>query len=158
MFIIIAVACHSSKKIVLASKKNMSSSAGLVILRNYAVNADVRLPEIINYKFIITAEEFHNTFHMTKATPGTAIVPDFNSQFIAAIILQPTERVISIDINKAETDEQNLNIYYTLTDTTSWITYPHTIKTIAAIPKNDSIEQVNFYKDDVKQKTLSVND
>ena len=62
-----------------SSTKHITSGVGLVILNNYAVNANVLLPDTINHKFIVTAEEFYNTFHMTKATPGTAIVPNFTT-------------------------------------------------------------------------------
>lgn len=159
LFIIIATACNSTKKTVLSSKKNLPSSpVNLVILTNYAVNPSVSLPDTFNHTFIVAAEKFHKTFHMTKASPGTAVVPDFNRQSVVAIILQPTERVISIDINKAEIMDKDLNIYYSITDTTSWITYTHTIKAIAAVPKNDSIKQVNFYKNDIKEKTILVNE
>ncbi len=150
LFIIISMAFSSTAHI--------ASEVGLVILNNYAVNANVLLPDTINHKFIVTAEEFYKTFHMTKATPGTAIVPDFNKQSVVAIILQPTERVVSLDIHKAEIDNNNLNIYYTITDTASWTTYPHTIKLAAAVKKNNSIKRVNFYKNNVEEKSLLVND
>jgi hypothetical protein len=73
--------------------QHIASGVGLVILNNYAVNANVILPDTINHKVIVTAEEFYKTFHMTKATPGTAIVPDFTRQFVVAIILPPTEKL-----------------------------------------------------------------
>ena len=136
--------------------QHIASGVGLVILKNYAVNANVLLPDTINHKFIVTAEEFYKTFHMTKATPGTAIVPDFTSQFVVAIILPPTEKVVSINIDKAEKDDKNLNIYYTITDTTSWTTYPHTIKAVAAIDKSTSVKQVNFYNNNIKERTFFV--
>ena len=136
--------------------EHVASGVGLVILNNYAVNANVLLPDAINHKFIVTAEEFYKTFHMTKATPGTAIVPEFTRQFVVAIILPPTEKVVSIDIHKAETDEKDLNIYYTITDTTSWTTYPHIIKAVAAVDKSNSVKQVNFYNNNIKERTFFV--
>lgn len=136
--------------------QHIASGVGLVILNNYAVNANVILPDTINHKVIVTAEEFYKTFHMTKATPGTAIVPDFTRQFVVAIILPPTEKVVSINIDKAAKDDKNLNIYYTITDTTSWTTYPHTIKSVAALDKNNSVKQVNFYNNNIKQRTFFV--
>lgn len=130
------------------------TASGLVILNNYAVNANVLLPDTINHKFIVTSEEFYKTFHATKATPGTAVVPDFARQFVVAIILPPTEKVVSIDIHKAETDDKNLSIYYTITDTTSWTTYPHTIKAVAAVDRSNSVEQVNFYNNNIRERTF----
>ncbi len=136
--------------------EHIASGAGLVILNNYAVNANVLLPDSINHRFIVTAEEFYKIFHMTKATPGTAIVPDFTSQSVVAIILPPTERVVSIDIHKAETDDKNLNIYYTITDTASWTTYPHTIKAVAAVNKSNSVKRVSFYNNNIKERTIFI--
>lgn len=156
LFIIISMACNSTKN--KASKNITSIPVEFVVLKNYAVNTTVPLPDTINHKFIVTAEDFHKTFHMTKASPGTAIVPDFNTQAVVAIILQPTERVVSIDLYKAEILDKDLNIYYTITDTTSWTTFSHTIKAMAAVPKNSSIKQVNFYNNNVKEKTLLMND
>lgn len=156
LFIIISMSCSSTKNI--AFKTIPSRQIDFVILKSYAVNSTVSLPDTINHKFIVTADEFNKTFHMTKASPGTAIVPDFTSQSVVAIILHPTERVVSIDLQKAEIDDKDLNIYYTITDTTSWITYPHTIKAVAAVRKNNDIKQVNFYNNNAKEKTLSVND
>ncbi len=150
------MACNSTKNI--ASKSITSYQIDFVVLKNYAVNSSVPLPDSINHKFIITAEEFHKTFHMTKASPGTAVVPDFDSESVAAIILQPTERVVSIDIHKAEISDKDLNIYYTITDTTSWTSYPHTIKAVASVPKSSDVKQVNFYNNNVKEKTLLMND
>lgn len=91
---------------------------------------------------------------MTKATPGTAVVPDFARQFVVTIILPTTEKVVSIDIHKAERDDKNLNIYYTITDTTSWSTYPHIIKAVAAVDKSNSIKHVNFYNNNIKERTF----
>lgn len=154
LFIIISMACNSTKNI--ASKNIASYQVDFVVLKNYAVNSTVPLPDTINHKFIVTAEEFHKTFHMTKASPGTAIVPDFNSQAVVAIILPPTERVVSIDLHKAEIIDKDLNIYYTITDTTSWTTYPHTIKAVGAVQKNNNLKRVNFYNNNIKEKTLFI--
>ncbi len=159
LFIIISMACKTNKNIASSSKKNTPhSEIGFVVLHNYAVNPSVPLPDSINHRYIVTAEEFNKTFHMTKASPGTAIVPDFSAQAVVAIILQPTERVVSIDIHKAEITEKDVNIYYTITDTASWTTFSHTIKTVATVPKSNSIKQVNFYRNDAKEKTVLVND
>jgi hypothetical protein len=164
LFIIISMACKSTKNIApsfeeskISSKETMTSSpVNFVVLYNYAVNSSVPLTDSVNHKFIVTAEEFHKTFHMTKASPGKAIIPDFNSQYVVAIILQPTQKVVSIDIHKAEISDHDLNIYYAITDTTSWQTYPHTIKAAAALPKIKQIKQVNFYRNEAKEKTVLV--
>lgn len=159
LFIIISMACKTNKNIASSSKKSAPhSQMGFVVLHNYAVNPSVLLTDSINYKYMVTAEEFNKTFHMTKASPGTAVVPDFSRQSVVAIILQPTEKVISIDIHKAETGDKDLNIFYTITDTAKWTTFSHTIKAIAAVPKNYIIKQVSFYKNDLKEKTILVND
>lgn len=165
-FIIISMACKSTKNIAPSSEESktstketmISSPLNFVVLHNYAVNSSLPLPDSINHKFIVSADEFNKTFHMTKASVGAAVVPDFNRQSVAAIILQNTEKVISADINKAEMRDHDLCIYYTISDTASWITYPHTIKAIAAIPKNRDIKQVIFYKNEVKEKTILVKD
>lgn len=159
LFIIISMACKTNKIILSSAEKSEPhSQISFVVLHNYAVNPSEPLTDSINCKYIVTAEEFNKTFRMTKASPGTAIVPDFSAQSVVAIILQPTERVISIDIRKAEISEKEVNIYYTITDTVSWTTFSHTIKTVATVPKSNSIKQVNFYRNDIKEKTVLVND
>lgn len=153
-----AIACHSTKKTYSLPHKNMSSSpVDFRILNNYAVKSSVLLPDSVNHTFIVNAAAFNKTFQMTKASPGTAVVPDFSSQSIVAIILPSTKKVVSIDINKAEMAGNDLHIYYTITDTTSWITYPHIIKTLAAISKNDSLKQVIFFRNDSMEKTILIN-
>lgn len=107
---ITATACHSTRKTYLSSNKNMPFlPIDFMILKNYAVKPSLSLPDSVNHIFIVTAAEFNKTFQMTKASPGTAVVPDFNSQSVVAIILPPTERVVSIDINKAEMTGNDLN-------------------------------------------------
>lgn len=152
------MACKTNKNITSESAKDAHlPPIGFVVLHNYAVNPSVRLPDSFNYRYIVSAEEFNKAFHMTKASPGTAVVPDFTRQSVVAVIMQPTERVVSIDIRKAEAANKEVNIYYEITDTASWTTFSHTVKAIAAIPKNDSVKKVNFYKNEIKEKTIYIN-
>ncbi|MCW3108738.1 MAG: hypothetical protein JWQ09_3244 [Segetibacter sp.] len=140
-----------------AAKRATPSAIGVVTLHNYLLNPDVSFNDDIHYTFIGDANEFHKMFYMTKVSPGTAIVPDFESQSVVAIILKLTEKVMSVDINKAAITGNELKIYYTITDTTSWKTYSQTPMVIATVPKNTSVKRVSFYSHDIKEKTITAN-
>ncbi|HEX8278908.1 MAG TPA: hypothetical protein VF540_09445 [Segetibacter sp.] len=136
--------------------RNMRPSAiGVLPLHNYMLKQNVTFTNTINYKFFNNAEDFHNTFTITKTSPGTAIVPDFNAQSVVAVILPSSERVITVAIDKAEIAGRDLNVYYRVTDTTSWKTYPHAAKAVAILPKSLDVEKVNFFSNNNLTKTLS---
>jgi hypothetical protein len=144
------VACASGRKI-------QPARIGVVPLHNYVLNPKASFSDSVNYYFITTAVEFHKWFEMTKATRQTAFVPDFTSQSVVAIVLKPTERVVTLNITKAEIAGKDLNIYYSVTDTTTFTTYAQAPKVIATVPKSVSVKQVNFFKEDTKEKTLPAN-
>ncbi len=150
LFTIFAFACTSVKKAA-------PSAVGVVALRNYELNSKNTFTDTVSYQFITDANEFHNLFHLTKVSLVTAIVPDFKRQSVVAVILKPTTKVISVDINKAEIAGHNLNVYFTVTDTTSWKNYEHVPKAAATVPKSPDVKRVNFYRNNVKEKTLMVN-
>ena len=153
LFIFLAtalVACVSAKKLT-------PSTIGVLPIHNYILKQQVTFSDTVTYRIFTRAEEFHNIFTMTKTTPGAAIVPDFNAQWVVAIILQPSERVITIDINKAEITGNDLNIYYNVTDTTSWKTFAHTPKAVAILPKSVDVKQVHFFSRNGRNKTLNIN-
>ena len=137
-------------------QKITASTVGFATLRNYAINPNLLLSDEINYAFVGNADVFHQMFSMTKAASGAAVVPNFATQSVIAIILKPTEKVVSIDINKAELTGHQLNIFYTITDTTSWKNYSHVPVAVASIAKNNMVKQINFYTGGNKEKTIKV--
>ena len=136
-----------------APKKNTSSAIGVVTLNNYQLNPDVTLNDEINYGFIGNADTFNQRFSMTKSAPGAAIVPNFSSQSVVSIILKRSEKVRTVVINKATIEGENLNVYYTITDTTSFKTYAQVSMAVATVPKS-TVKQVNFYEGNIKAKTV----
>lgn len=140
------------------SQKTSFSPVGVVALHNYTINTDVVLPDSVNYFFITKEDIFYKNFSMTKASPKTIIVPDFGGQSVVAIALPPSAKVISVDINAAEANGGDLNVFYTVTDTTSWKTYPHTPFAAATVPKITGLKRVTFYRDKTKEKTLLLTD
>ncbi|MCW3079239.1 hypothetical protein [Segetibacter sp.] len=135
--------------------KATSSAIGFVTLHSYLLNPDVLWKDTTNYIFIRNSNEFNKKFHMTKSSPGTVIVPDFSSQSVIAIIMKPTERVISPGINKAEIMGNELRVYYTVTDTSSIKTYLQTPMVVAAVPKSTSVTQVSFFRGNFNEKTIA---
>lgn len=150
IFIAFIFACATTNKAA-------PSAIGFVTLHNYLLNPDITFKNDINYTFIGNENEFHKMFYMTKVSAQTAIVPDFSSQSVIAIILKPTEKVVSVTINKAEIAGNELRVYYTITDTTSWKTYSQTPMVVATVPKSASVKQVSFYRGNIKEKTISAN-
>ena len=137
--------------------KNRSPYPVLVsTINNYTLNPDVSFTNDVSYVISSNDEELRANFYMTKTSIGTATVPDFAKQTVVAIILKPTEKVVSIDIKKAEIKEKMLNIYYTITDTTSWKTYNHTPTMIASVPKSLAVAGVTFYKNNIKDSTVLI--
>lgn len=136
-------------------KKAIPSAISVVSLQNYQLNPGISFNNDINYSFIGHADTFYKMFSMTKASVGTAIVPDFSAQSVVAIVLKPTEKVLSVEINKAEITGENLNIYYTTTDTTTWKTYLQIPMVVATVPKSLSVKQVNFYNHGNREKTIA---
>jgi hypothetical protein len=137
-----------------STKKTTPSAIGVVPLHNYVLNENTSFSDDTNFLFFGSANIFHNTFSMTKTSIRNAIVPDFAAQSVVAIIMKPTEKVVSVEINKATTSGKDLNIYYTTADTTSWQTYKQTPMTVATVPKSGSVRKVNFFKDNIRQKTI----
>jgi len=145
---ILAYACSSSKK--------TASQIGIVTLKNYKINDNLNFSDEVNFKIFTNRENFLSTFHMTKSTPATVVIPDFNGQSVVAVILKPTTKVQSVTIDKAEILNANLNIYYSIVDTTAWSTFQHTEAVAATVPKSLDVKQVNFYNLNLKEKTLPV--
>ena len=145
---ILAYACSSSKK--------APSPIGLVTLRNYAINDNLNFSDEVNFKIFTNSADFLTTFHMTKSTPATVVIPDFNGQSVVAVILKPTTKVQSVSIDNAEISNADLNIYYSIVDTTSWSTFKHIEAVAATVPKSLDVKQVNFYNRNIKEKTLPV--
>lgn len=137
-----------------STKKTTASAIAVVPLHNYVLNEDSSYSNDINFLFIGSANMFYKTFSMTKTTIGKAIVPEFGVQSVVAIIMKPTEKVVTVEINKAIISGKDLNIYYSITDTTSWQTYQQRPIAVVAVPKNPHVAQVNFYKDNIKEKTM----
>jgi hypothetical protein len=144
------LACHSTNNIA-------PSSIGIQPLKNYILKQNVNLTDSVTYKFFSRAEDFHDMFTITKVTRSTAVVPDFNAQCVVAIILKPSERVITVDISKAEIRGKDLNVYYNITDTTSWKAVPYNAKAVAVLPRSRDVKQVNFINKNKRDKTLIVN-
>ena len=147
LFIISSYACTGPKKAT-------PTAIGVVTLYNYVLNPDVSFNDEIHYAFINNADDFHKMFNMTRSAPGSAVVPDFASQAVVAVILQPTTKVISLAINKGVITGNELKIYYTITDTTSWKSYQQRPTVVATVPKSNDVKQVSFYSNGLKEKTL----
>lgn len=147
--IFVTFACSSSRKII-------PSRVGVLPLRNYKLNERVEIKDEVTFRFFTRPEDFHNNFYMTKSSRATAVVPDFNSQSVFAIILKPTEKVISVNAQKAEMEGKTLHIYYSVTDTVRWTTFTHIPMLVAMVPKVNNLQEVHFYNDNIKQKTLKV--
>lgn len=149
LFFIALFACDSIKN-------TTASSIEFKPLTNYQLNDNIHINEPTTYKYITKDEDFHSLFHMTKASMNTAIVPDFTTQSVVAIMLQPSTKVIELEITKAIVEGEELQINYTLTDTTSWATYEQSVTAVATIPKNTSIKTVSFYTKGVKEYSTKV--
>jgi hypothetical protein len=139
-----------------SASKQTPSAIGLVTLRNYAINEKVDLQEDVTFEIFTNSTDFQHFFHMTKSTPATVVVPDFNKQQVVAVILKPSTKVRSLSIDKANISGTDLNIYYSLTDTTKWATYEQVEAVAATVPKALNVKNANFYKDSIKEKTLPV--
>jgi len=148
-FITIVWACSGAKKLA-------PTPVEFTRLTNYSIDQSITFPDKINYKFITGKDEFNGLFSMTKSIPGRAIVPDFTIQSVVAIVLEPSEKIITVQVDNAEITGNEMNIFYTVTDTTSWKSYRQIPKVIGTVPKNTAVEKVNFYRDNKKEKTLAV--
>jgi hypothetical protein len=144
------IGCSSTKKV-------LPAEVAVVPFYNYVLHPDSTFADDIHYAFIENASDFHSLFHMTRSSPGSATVPDFSEQSVVAIILKPTEKVVTIDIRKAEIATEDLNIYYTITDTTSWKNYAQVPMVVAKVPRRANIKRVNFYTLNNKKKTINAN-
>lgn len=133
-----------------------ASRIGVVTLNNFILNPGVTFPDSVKYMYLVSEKDFYTTFSMTKTIANTAPAPNFNSQCVVAVVLQPSKRVITMAIDKAEITGKDLNIYYSVTDTTSWTTYSQTPQVAATVPRSMSITNVNFYRQNVKERTLPV--
>ncbi len=149
LFFVALLACDSVKK-------TTASSIELRTLTNYQINDNIHLNDPVTYKYITKDEDFHKLFHMTKASMNTAIVPDFATQSVVAIMLKPSTKVIELEIIKTIVGGDELQINYTLTDTTSWATYEQSVTAVATIAKNTSIKTVSFYIKGVKEYSTKV--
>ncbi|MDQ6814748.1 MAG: hypothetical protein M3040_13505 [Bacteroidota bacterium] len=129
-------------------------SIGTVTLFNYKINNEVPIIGNVDFKFIGNANNFNKIFHMTKASGGAATIPDFTTQSVVAIILQPTEKVVSVNIQKAEIWGEQLRIHYTITDTASFTTYKQIPVVVATVPKSIKVKEVSFFSEHMKEKTI----
>ncbi|GEO08629.1 hypothetical protein [Segetibacter aerophilus] len=153
---LIVVACYISTIIACSGPRQATSSTiGFVTLYNYLLNPQQTFKDDVSYAFIRNQNEFEKMFYMTKASPGTAVVPDFSSQSVVAIIFKPTQKVVSPYIQKAAIAGNELRIYYSIADTSAGRTYEQTPFVVATVPKSSSITVASFYKDGIKEKTIT---
>jgi hypothetical protein len=153
---LIVVACYISTILACIGPKQATPSAiGFVALHNFLLNPQQTYKDDVNYAFIHSSSEFEKMFYMTKASPGTAIVPDFSSQSVIAIIFNPTEEVVSPYIQKAAIVGNELRIYYSIKETTAARTYEQTPFVVATVPKSSSVTVASFFKDGIKEKTIT---
>ncbi len=141
-------------------KNTITSPIGVVSLNNYKLIDAVKLTEEISYKYFTKAEDFQRFFSMTKSTRETAIVPDFNTQSVVAIVMQPTMKIITLQIEKAAIGGDELSIYFSRIDTTTTFTaaYAQPVTTLAIVPKNEGIKTVSFYNSNLKVYALKIPD
>ena len=125
--------------------QSTSSSIGIRTLSNYKLNDNIEVNEPVSYKYFTKEQDFFNMFHMTKTSVNSAIVPDFATQSVVAIMLKPSSKVIELEIKEAKLTGENLKINYTITDTTSWNTYEQIVTVVATIPKSQSIKTISFF-------------
>jgi hypothetical protein len=136
-------------------RQTTPSAIGFITLNNYVLHPDFLVKDDFQYIFMGNAEEFHKRFSMTKSSPVSIIVPDFSSQSVVAILLKPTEKVVTVHISKAEIEGNELKIFYNLSDTTSRKTYAQTPMVVATVPKSASVKQVSFFRGSSKEKTIA---
>lgn len=141
-----------------ASRQATPKQVGTVSLNNYKLIDTVQLPEAINYRYYSNEQQFNRNFHMTRATMETAIVPDFNAQRVVAIMMQPTDKVMTLEIRKAAMSGDELFVYFNIVDTvTTWkAAYAQPVIALATVPKSENIRKVSFYHNQVKEFTLNL--
>ncbi len=142
------------------TKNAITSPTSVVSLNNYKLIDTVELTEKISYKYFTKAEDFQRFFSMTKSTRETAIVPDFNTQSVVAMVMQPTMKIITLQIEKAAIGGDGLSIYFSKVDTTTTFTaaFAQPVTALAIVPKNEGIKTVSFYNSNVKVYALKIAD
>lgn len=136
------------------------SSIGVVTIYNYKLIDTVKLTEEITYKYFTKAKDFQRYFSKTKATRETAIVPDFNSQSVVAIVMRPTLKIINMQVNNAAINGGELSIYYSRIDTTTTWTaaFYQPVTSLAMLPKSEGVKTVSFYNSKSKEYTIKIED
>ena len=139
-----------------STQKTSSSAVDVVMLNNYRLNDTVKLNEEITYKFLTKDEDFHQLFYMTKTIARTAIVPDSNTQSVVAIMVRPSTKVRTLQINKALISGDDFQVHYSLTDTSSASTFEQPTIVVATVPKATGIAKATFHSNGVKEYTINI--
>jgi hypothetical protein len=135
--------------------KSTPTKIGVVTIPNYIIDPSTPLPDSVNYMFFTDKENFNRYFTLTKSAPGNMKIPDFTSQSVIAIALQPGTGIEELQISKAEIEGKDVNIYYKIMKSEG-STFPHTTTAVAAIPKANDLRQAHFYDSVGRRKTLPV--
>lgn len=141
--------CRSTKKII-------QSAVPFEIVTNYQVNQTATFNHEIKCMFITKKEDFNKMFSMTKSSEGSAFIPDFSTVSIIAIKLTPSENVVNLSLVKVESTKTTLQVYYNISDTSTWKSYMQTPLIVASIPKNINLKVIDFFYNENKEATFNV--
>lgn len=127
------------------------------ILTNYVINTRVDNNKS-HFYFFTNSRDFNQVFELGKSSMGNVTVPDFTKNNIVAAALEASGNVTTLSIKSIVLKQQKLNVHYSLTDTTSWKTYPQSPYVIAIIDKNVLPEKVQFFLNDQLKQTITVHE
>ncbi|MBN9298724.1 MAG: hypothetical protein J0I41_17080 [Filimonas sp.] len=132
------------------------SSVGVVPLDNYFIKNTSQLIEDVNYIAIRSPDVFYNTFGVAKTMTNEVRTPNFSGQFVVAVAMKPTNKDVTIRFSKAELSGRQMNVYYTVTENPSLLSYKQTPLAVATIPKGESTKEIVFYFKESKIAAVSL--
>lgn len=140
-------ACKTSKKAV------APSSIDIIQLNNYFPKIELPLADTFNHFVISDSAVFNNQFGSAQTMTNTVDTINFATKIILAIQGITTTQKTIITFNKADLAGKELNVYYSA-KTEEVLSYKMTPAAVATIPKGYSIDNVNFYRNNVKVFTI----
>jgi hypothetical protein len=134
------------------TKKTEASQVGLVQLHDYYVKSTTKVPEESQYMVFTSRDRFDDVFQANKRAKR----PDFGGQQVVAVTGKPTKKIVIYKFSRAEIAGSEMNVYYSVEEKGEH-GYSAIPAGIATVPKSESVKRVNFFEDNNKMKTVSVN-
>ena len=136
--------------------QNTTSTAGNAKLSGYFVKDANAQADLVNYYAIEKNRDFEKMFGVTETVGATVANPDFEDDFVVAVVGKPTTKEMTIDIVKTEIVGEELNVHYDVKYTWNDLTFSVTPLSLMTVSKDKGIRTVNFYSDNTLRKSISL--